>query len=733
MMKRVTLLIFLVFLASIVLAAGKDYLVGPDGRHFKLDEKNEAIQIKKLVNAESAKLSPMSVNGTGDYYLMWDDGELNVNFGFETGDTCAQYMVPLAGCEVKAIYIYNYDFEGTASISIHKSNYLGNISSTDYTDANGWFGDWAEDGSWIQGTCEAFNQPPVGEELWPALGTGGYPINITADNAASIIEISTELLGVPDVKSEPFMICAATERTAGWGFYATDAPALPYHSLKYYSGVGTSGNSGWHIRSYGWMVWALVHYYEDIPPFIQDVTTLYATLSTGPIEISAKIFDDNPTGGDMGVAHAYVVFSVNGGDEQEVEMTTSGTDSIYTAEIPGQTPGSEITYYVKAVDVNGNESKSKSITYIVYKPVHPTLFIYDDNSLPEGYEWYYWYGADTAGVFPYDLWLAKYGPISNELLENYEIVVHIMGGGPVNQPMNIGEIYKTWLEGATSEVPRRLFISGQDYGYISDYADTTFPDGTFEKDYLGIGTLGPQDVNAQFDDDGNLIEESYALWKYAVDPVQGDTLTGYLFNYAGDSLQLFYDPNYEVGFYNWIDNLTPTSSAHVCMTDPNNEDAAVAIYNEGENWKTVFWALDPLALSFYDPVDTTSKYHWVLTDVGNPLQKVLGWFGLPVLSVEPVGEPVPGAFVLKQNYPNPFNPTTTIEFSIPTNSKVTLSVYNVLGQKVRTLVNDRLPAKHYRVLWDGTDDKGNLVPSGVYFYTIRTDGFSATKKMILMK
>ena len=106
---------------------------------------------------------------------------------------------------------------------------------------------------------------------------------------------------------------------------------------------------------------------------------------------------------------------------------------------------------------------------------------------------------------------------------------------------------------------------------------------------------------------------------------------------------------------------------------------------------------------------------------------------MPVLSVEPVGEPVPKAFVLEQNYPNPFNPTTTIEFSIPTNSKVTLSVYNVLGQKVRTLVNDRLPAKHYRVLWDGTDDRGNLVPSGVYFYTIRTDGFSATKKMILMK
>ena len=95
---------------------------------------------------------------------------------------------------------------------------------------------------------------------------------------------------------------------------------------------------------------------------------------------------------------------------------------------------------------------------------------------------------------------------------------------------------------------------------------------------------------------------------------------------------------------------------------------------------------------------------------------------------------IPGSFILSQNYPNPFNPITEILYELPRASRVTLDVYNVLGQKVNTLVKDKLQEiGTYRVSWDATDNRGAMVTSGVYFYKIETGDFRATKKMVLLR
>lgn len=94
---------------------------------------------------------------------------------------------------------------------------------------------------------------------------------------------------------------------------------------------------------------------------------------------------------------------------------------------------------------------------------------------------------------------------------------------------------------------------------------------------------------------------------------------------------------------------------------------------------------------------------------------------------------IPETFGLAQNYPNPFNPTTNIEFSLPTRQSVTLSVYNLLGQKVRTLRDEEMDAGNYKVTWDATNDGGAKVASGVYFYKLTTEEFVDTKKMMLLK
>jgi hypothetical protein len=88
---------------------------------------------------------------------------------------------------------------------------------------------------------------------------------------------------------------------------------------------------------------------------------------------------------------------------------------------------------------------------------------------------------------------------------------------------------------------------------------------------------------------------------------------------------------------------------------------------------------------------------------------------------------------LDQNFPNPFNPETRIYFEIPQMHQVKVAIYNVLGQKVRLLTNDQFNAGHHVINWDGRDDSGNVVPTGVYVYRIKAGSFIASKKMLLMK
>jgi len=96
-------------------------------------------------------------------------------------------------------------------------------------------------------------------------------------------------------------------------------------------------------------------------------------------------------------------------------------------------------------------------------------------------------------------------------------------------------------------------------------------------------------------------------------------------------------------------------------------------------------------------------------------------------------ETLPSDFALFQNYPNPFNPVTNIEFLLPKSGQVKIEIFNILGQKVRTLVDQHLKAGHKLLDWDGCDDWGKEVSSGIYFYRIKTDEFSQTKKMVLLR
>ena len=94
---------------------------------------------------------------------------------------------------------------------------------------------------------------------------------------------------------------------------------------------------------------------------------------------------------------------------------------------------------------------------------------------------------------------------------------------------------------------------------------------------------------------------------------------------------------------------------------------------------------------------------------------------------------MPVDYKLENAYPNPFNPTTTIRYSIPVSNNVKIEVYNIMGQKVRTLVNQYKTAGTYSVTWDAKDEAGVKVATGMYFYRMQASHFQTVKKIILMK
>ncbi len=144
--------------------------------------------------------------------------------------------------------------------------------------------------------------------------------------------------------------------------------------------------------------------------------------------------------------------------------------------------------------------------------------------------------------------------------------------------------------------------------------------------------------------------------------------------------------------------------------------------------------------------DFESRMHTTSDYIDNLNPTYAGWLGggkvnayralMNIVSVDQAwttGQTVPQGYALSQNYPNPFNPSTTISYSLPVNTEVAVRIYNVRGDLVKILVEGAQPAGQYAVQWDGRDQKGFNVASGIYFCSLKADHWSQTRKMILIR
>ena len=148
---------------------------------------------------------------------------------------------------------------------------------------------------------------------------------------------------------------------------------------------------------------------------------------------------------------------------------------------------------------------------------------------------------------------------------------------------------------------------------------------------------------------------------------------------------------------------------------------------------------ESLQIDYQINVDAGEKMQWILGDQSTDQEYELKDIGHIELDgtadsfmLKRAAE-LPKTFVLSQNYPNPFNPVTTINYELPEVSFVTIRVYNLVGQQVTDIVSKVKPAGYHQVMWDGKDQFGEPMASGIYIYSITAKNFHAFKKMVLMK
>ena len=115
------------------------------------------------------------------------------------------------------------------------------------------------------------------------------------------------------------------------------------------------------------------------------------------------------------------------------------------------------------------------------------------------------------------------------------------------------------------------------------------------------------------------------------------------------------------------------------------------------------------------------------------LKLVAGDLDYVIQKSEDILENIPDQYALSQNYPNPFNPITRMNYQLPKRSRVIISIYNIMGQEVRTLLNQDQDYGAHSIMWNGVDQFGKTMATGVYFARMSTGSFSQTKKMLLLK
>jgi hypothetical protein len=411
--------------------------------------------------------------------------------------------------------------------------------------------------------------------------------------------------------------------------------------------------------------------------------------------------------GGYGVRNTFLRYSLNNAPFVTDTMKYQASDTTYNGTIPKQVTGTFVRYFVQVFDsagysvtmassASGGVGADTSSGFFFYTVLNRPLTIYDIEYTPyiNGRSPYLGATATIGGIVTADTSHISISPLSN--------------GGT-----------NSWYIQSTSQPWSGLWVTGIDPSLLAlKNGDSVSVTGTVQEqfDVTRINVTAPVVVRATGLPEPEPVSLTTGAFKFGV-PNGSPTAEPY--------------EGMLVRFTNVdVTNLSPTFS------DPtefsvDDSSGAIVVRRDGKNSYTNIEAEVANGKTFIPLNKRISSLTGIIYYSYNQYKiapRTDADFGT-ITGVQEHSKPVlPTSYAMAQNYPNPFNPTTTIEYTLPAAGNVTLKVYNLLGQEVRTLVNAYTPAGYHSVRFDS-----GALSSGLYFYRIQAGPFSAVKKMLVVK
>lgn len=410
------------------------------------------------------------------------------------------------------------------------------------------------------------------------------------------------------------------------------------------------------------------------PPAISDIgRDPVAVTSSDEVTVSATIVDVQTA-----VASAEINYRVDGGDFQQVAMT-EGADNVFSGAIPAQADGAFVEYFLTAEDDTGDNT-----------------MVPGDTTASK-----FFYFVRDAGLSIFDLQFTPFEN-GNSGYSNLQVTVT----GIVTTDTTDFSFY--WIQDGTDPWSGIWVNDNINEVKLGDMVTVT---GTVEERFSATRISDVTEVTVV--SEGN--------------PVPGPVVlnTGTLATGSPDAEQ------YE-GMLVQVQNVgvadafadAPSNFGEFTVDDGSGPVRVDDLGNFRGNLDSTFAAGDSLASLTGIQHFTFGNYKLEPRNDDDVVRKAV--------SVEEDGQS-PFTFDLAQNYPNPFNPATTIRYQVANKGRVSITIFNILGQKVRTLVDAVRPAGAYSITWDGTSDRGARVSSGVYLYRMEAGDFVKVQKMLLLK
>ena len=472
---------------------------------------------------------------------------------------------------------------------------------------------------------------------------------------------------------------------------------------------------------------AVFRYPNGTPPSFGDFTQLNDTYAKDVnFTISAEILD-----ADGEITSAYLKYSNDKTNWQSSEMTKQDDGKWYGNLTGTFNVGDTVFYYVEATDNDGKTRDNSNFAkyFLVTEPENKDaeILVIAENTSTIDY-----FDQVLKNIeAKYELWNTSLHNGLDKSIVNYPqwkyIIINANGSKYMFHPQYdkatlaaYSEVYKALFDFLDNG--GGLFLSDPDYFYAKGAGtDTTMEldgntvnvaigeltSGMVGYDYLGVGKFW-SDPYIYTDD-----YYPYGSLKFlgiADDPISGD--------WATDTLKAFNQA------LHWGDFVQAHENARTFIYDADYNYGA-GVYMSNGNWATVFipWDLSILC-------DTTNMSS---ANAEKFMSKVLAFLQTKTTDVFENDSRFITKTKLYANYPNPFNPETTIKFELAKSSNVELEIFDIAGRKIKTLVNEFKTPGVYKVKWNGTDNAGNKVATGVYFYKLKAGNVLQTKKMVMMK